>query len=62
MEVSLNYAANHVYIVCATQIRRASSRGRKVVAIQWMRDVDGALREAQARQQPLLLDFSAAPA
>jgi len=54
--------ANHVYIVCATQIRWRSSGGRKVMAIQWMRDVDGALVEARVKQQPLLLDFSAAPA
>jgi hypothetical protein len=32
------------------------------MAIQWMRDVDSALVEARAKQQPLLLDFSAAPA
>jgi len=31
------------------------------MAIQWMRDVDAALREARAKGKPLLLDFNAAP-
>lgn len=29
--------------------------------IRWMTDVDAALREAEATQKPVLLDFSAAP-
>lgn len=29
--------------------------------IQWRRDIDAALREANQSQRPLLLDFSAAP-
>ena len=29
--------------------------------IQWMRDVDAALREARAEGKHLLLDFNAAP-
>ena len=31
------------------------------MAIQWMRDVDAALREARAKNRHLLLDFNAAP-
>ncbi len=31
------------------------------MAIQWMKDVDTALREARAKSKPLLLDFNAAP-
>jgi len=31
------------------------------MAIQWMKDVDAALREARAKGKPLLLDFNAAP-
>jgi hypothetical protein len=31
------------------------------MAIEWMKDVDGALREARARNKHLLLDFNAAP-
>jgi hypothetical protein len=31
------------------------------MAIQWMKDVDAALDQARTKQQPVLLDFSAAP-
>jgi hypothetical protein len=31
------------------------------MSITWRRDADAALAEARARQQPVLLDFSAAP-
>jgi hypothetical protein len=29
--------------------------------IRWTKDVDAALKEAQATRKPVLLDFSAAP-
>jgi uncharacterized protein YyaL (SSP411 family) len=29
--------------------------------VQWKKDVDAALQEAQAQRRPILLDFSAAP-
>jgi len=29
--------------------------------VQWLKDADAALREAKARKEPLLIDFSAAP-
>jgi len=32
------------------------------MAVKWNEDVDTALAEAKARNQPLLIDFSAAPA
>lgn len=32
------------------------------MAVQWNKDVDAALTQAQAEKKPLLLDFSAAPA
>ena len=31
------------------------------MGIQWMKDVDAALREASAKGRHLLLDFNAAP-
>ncbi len=31
------------------------------MAIQWMKDVDAALAQARAKQEAVLLDFSAAP-
>ena len=32
------------------------------MSVEWKKDVDAALTEAQAAKKPLLLDFSAAPA
>lgn len=32
------------------------------MAVKWQKDVDAALAEAKARNKPLLIDFSAAPA
>lgn len=32
------------------------------MGVQWSRDVEQSLTEAQQRQRPILLDFSAAPA
>lgn len=32
------------------------------MAVNWSRDVDGALKEAHEANKPILLDFSAAPA
>jgi hypothetical protein len=32
------------------------------MAVKWNEDVDAALAEAKARNKPLLIDFSAAPA
>lgn len=32
------------------------------MAVKWNKDVDAALAEAKARNKPLLIDFSAAPA
>lgn len=29
--------------------------------IQWLKDVDSALKQAQAAKKPLLMDFNAAP-
>jgi hypothetical protein len=31
------------------------------MSVQWNKDADAALAEAKARNQPLLIDFSAAP-
>lgn len=31
------------------------------MAVQWMKDVEAALSEAQTKGRPLLLDFTAAP-
>jgi hypothetical protein len=30
--------------------------------MEWIKDIDGALGQAKARQHPVLVDFSAAPA
>ena len=30
--------------------------------VQWLKDADAALSEAKTKKQPLLVDFSAAPA
>ena len=32
------------------------------MAIEWITDADGALRQAKDQNKPLLIDFSAAPA
>jgi hypothetical protein len=32
------------------------------MSVEWKKDVDAALAEASAKNKPLLLDFSAAPA
>ena len=32
------------------------------MTVQWNKDADAALAQAKATQQPLLVDFSAAPA
>ena len=32
------------------------------MAVNWSKDVDAALNEAKQKNQPILLDFSAAPA
>jgi len=32
------------------------------MSVQWRKDADAALAEAKANGQPLLIDFSAAPA
>ena len=32
------------------------------MAVQWTKDIDAALQEAQKTARPILLDFSAAPA
>lgn len=32
------------------------------MAVEWNRDVDAALTQAQEQKKPLLIDFSAAPA
>jgi len=32
------------------------------MAVQWTKDIDSALKEAQQTVRPILLDFSAAPA
>jgi hypothetical protein len=38
------------------------NRGRRIaMAIEWKKDVDGALTEGGRSKRPLLLDFSAAP-
>ena len=31
------------------------------MTVQWMKDVEAALNEAQTKRRPLLLDFTAAP-
>ena len=31
------------------------------MAVQWRKDIDGAIRDAKESGKPLLLDFSAAP-
>lgn len=36
--------------------------GRRAMAMDWSRDVDQSLSEAQRQKRPMLLDFSAAPA
>jgi hypothetical protein len=36
--------------------------GEKVMAVQWIKDVDTAFARAKQDDKPLLIDFSAAPA
>jgi len=37
-------------------------RRNTTMKVQWLKDADAALLEAKTRKQPLLIDFSAAPA
>ena len=37
-------------------------RGGEKMAVEWKKDVDAALAQAQEQNRPLLIDFSAAPA
>jgi hypothetical protein len=37
-------------------------RGTKEMKVNWLKDADAALSEAQTNKKPLLVDFSAAPA
>lgn len=36
-------------------------REEETMEIQWIKDADAALAEAQGQNKPLLIDFSAAP-
>ena len=37
-------------------------RRRKTMKVLWLKDADAALAEAKTSKQPVLIDFSAAPA
>jgi hypothetical protein len=42
-------------------LSRRLDEKEQIMAIQWMKDVDAALREARSQNKHLLLDFNAAP-